>query len=200
MNFSYAPKIGEIITIGWQTNILNLGIYVIAMVIYAVIIYKFYRMLAKKEMFKIKIDKPDHDILKILASIWEFVLFILHSIVVFPIVTSLWFIVLGGFLMFLSKSSDVGQILLITMTLIASSRITSYFNEDLAKDLAKLIPFALLGIFIVDPTYFSLSATFDKFMSLPNFLPALLQYFITVIMMEFLLALGSKVFSKTEDE
>ena len=38
------------------------------------------------------------------------------------------------------------------MGLVAATRITAYYNEDLSRDMAKTIPFALLGIMIIDYT------------------------------------------------
>jgi hypothetical protein len=181
------------------TNLLSLGIYVAGMVLYGLTIWTFYRHLAKKEILILDLKKPERGFWRFLAYTWEVTLYLLQSIIIFPIITLLWFTVLGSFILFLSKSNDVGQILLVTMTIIASSRLTAYFNEDLARELAKLIPIALLGVFIVDPSYFSMQATLNKFYSLPKFLPAMIQYFIAVVTLEFLLNTAYRLFWRKKE-
>ena len=57
--------------------------------------------------------------------------------------------------MLLSKFSSPNHILVVSVSLVAAIRVTSYYNEQLSQDLAKMIPFALLGIFLVDATFFS---------------------------------------------
>jgi len=167
------------------TSLTNLFIYVISVSIYAIIIWHFYRHLGKRSIFKVDMEPPK--ILGFLTSIWEFIMFIFKSLILFPLITITWFLVLGGFLLVLSKSQDVGQILLMSMTVITSARITAYYNEDLSKDIAKLVPFALLGVFIVDPTYFSVESTLDKIFSLPSFGYIVLQYILAIVALEFVL-------------
>lgn len=71
-----------------------------------------------------------------------------------------WFVVLATLLTFLSKNQSFDTILLVAISVVGAVRVTSYYNEDLSKDLAKMLPFALLGVFIVDISYFDLSSSF----------------------------------------
>ncbi|MBU0758666.1 MAG: hypothetical protein KKF44_11460 [Nanoarchaeota archaeon] len=163
----------------------SLFFYAISVSLYAVVIWHFYRHLGKRAIFKVDLNEPK--ILSFLHRFWGFVQFLVRSLVIFPIITTLWFLVLGGFLLVLSKSQNIEQILLMSMTVITAARITAYYNEDLAKDVAKLVPFALLGVFIVDPTYFSIDIVIQKINSLPGYFYLIIQYIFALVTLEFIL-------------
>jgi len=55
-----------------------------------------------------------------------------------------WFMVLSLLMIMISKVPDLGQIFQISIALVSVIRITAYYNEDLSRDLAKMLPFALL--------------------------------------------------------
>ncbi|MBT3464845.1 hypothetical protein HN451_07670 [archaeon] len=96
---------------------------------------------------------------------------------------------LSVLLLFLSKSQTVQQTLLTSMTIVAASRLASYYSEDLAKDLAKMIPFALLGVFLVDPSFFSIDVVLEKIKLLPSLWIVIVQYIIFTGILEFILVL-----------
>jgi len=185
MNLTSSLINPDLILVDLSKNWGNTIIYVVAIALYTAIIWHFYRNLSNKTLFKLDIEKPTR--FKFLHKMWEFILFIIRAAILFPLYSILWFSILSMFLLFLSKSQDVGQILLMSVTLISVARITAYFNEDLSKDVAKIIPFTLLGVFIVDPTYFSIEKTISKILLLPSYLPNILQYFLFIVVLEFLL-------------
>ena len=67
----------------------------------------------------------------------------------------------------------------------AATRITSYYKEDLSQDIAKILPLAVIGIFVVDPTFFSLDIAIGRFYEVPSLVPLLIQYLVFIIVMEF---------------
>jgi len=185
---SYISEIPSLVAQDLWTNLFDFGVYAFGMFLYVIMVWHFYRALAKRDtvdvnQFQLLIKHP------MLHAIKNFLSFLVHSLVIFPIITFIWFLILGAFLLVLSRTHDVAQILLISMSIIAVSRITAYYNEDLAKDVAKLVPFALLGVFIVDPRYFELTDLIDKIKTVPFYLPQMLQYLITIVFLEFILRL-----------
>ena len=80
----------------------------------------------------------------------------LKYILLFPLVAFAWFGVLVVMVAFLSKTGEVQDLLLIAMAVLSSIRVTSYYTEDLSRDIAKILPFALLGIFLIDLNYFQI--------------------------------------------
>ena len=69
---------------------------------------------------------------------------------------------------FLAPDIDHDFVFLIVISLVVAIRIAAYYKEDLSKNLAKMIPFSLLGIFLVNNTLF----TIDQFVErLDDFFP-----------------------------
>ena len=127
-NASYVSNLPALIQKDLSTNLLNLVAYIIGMVLYAIVIWFFYRHLAKRDIFKVELKMPKQGFWAFLSGIWEFLMYLYRSLIIFPLITILWFLVLGGFLLFLSKSNDVNQILLMAVTIIGAARVTAYFH------------------------------------------------------------------------
>jgi hypothetical protein len=47
---------------------------------------------------------------------------------------------------------------LVATSVVGAVRVISYFSEDLARDVAKMLPFAVLGVFLVDAGSFNWDA------------------------------------------
>jgi len=150
-------------------------IFLVGMIIYAFFIFKFYRFLARRDIFHIK-KGGLHPVLYVLAYIF-----------LYPVIAFLWFIIMSILLVFLAKEQAVQNVLLISITLITAVRATAYHSEDLSRDLAKMLPFALLGIFLVDITYFSFDSSINMLVQLPSLWRIMVYYLIFIIAIEFVL-------------
>lgn len=168
-------------------------IYVGAMVLYSVIVWHFYRFLSKRSLMEVNLDKYNYSKNPVLTKVFHYIFFSLKFVFVFPVLTFVWFSALSGLLFFLS-SQPIENILLTSITLVAAIRATAYYSEDLSKDLAKMLPFALLGVFIINPTFFSVEEILVKIYQLPSFLPLLLAYLVFTVILEVALKLLRFVF------
>ena len=65
--------------------------------------------------------------------------------------------------------------------------ITAYYTKDFSKDVAKMLPFAVLGVFLVDSTYFSFEALVERISLLPENVNLILQFLIMIIIVEWIL-------------
>jgi hypothetical protein len=90
-------------------------------------------------------------------------------------------------LIFLTRTYSINQLLATAFAIIVAIRITSYYTEDLSKDVAKMLPFALLGIALVDPTYFTFELVTERFNSLPGFVNIIAQFIFLIIIVEWIL-------------
>ena len=106
---------------------------------------------------------------------------------IFPLFVFFWFSILSVMIILLSKTQAVGNILLVSMALVASVRATSYYNEDLSRDLAKMLPFALLGVFLIDISIFSIFESIAMIKTLPSMWRPMVYYLGFVIGLELLL-------------
>lgn len=162
-------------------------IFVLAMSIYSVFVFKFYRFLAKKDIieFNLKIyNRANHWILKTVLGI---VFYVIEYIMFLPIVIFIWFAVLAILLTFLARNQPIESILLVAIAVVGAVRITSYYNEDLAKDLAKMLPFALLGVFLVDISYFNIETSIEMIKNVKLHTDILIYYLGFIVMLELIL-------------
>jgi len=182
-NTSYIPKINEFaenlsiekIIGGDFSGLASVFYLAIAIAIYAVIIYKFYRYIATRDCFKPSERKHT----KLMGFLKYFFLF--------PFVAVIYFMGFSLMLLFLSKDISVGVVLSTSFAVILAIRITAYYTEDLSKDLAKMLPFALLGLFLVSPSFFEYQDVIDKVNSFPDFANTAVQFIIFLIIVEWIL-------------
>ena len=74
------------------------------------------------------------------------------------------------------------------MALVASVRISSYYKQNLARDIAKLVPFALLAVFLIDGgTAFDWGQSLSLIKQIPSLLDTLIYYFAFVFGLELIL-------------
>ena len=158
--------------------------YLIIMIaIYSVLIYHFYRYIARRDCFKPSARKHS-----------KFVGFMKYFFL-YPVVAMVFF--LGFSLIFISLTDpntyEVIQILPIAFAIIVAIRITAYYTEDLSKDVAKMLPFAVLGVFLIDSTYFEMDVVMERISSLPQYVNTIVQFLILIILVEWILRIALNV-------
>ena len=94
----------------------------------------------------------------------------------------------------LISSRPFAHVLLASMGLVAAIRIAAYYNEDLSKDLAKMIPFALLGIFIIDVRLITLPDVMNIFWQIIYVWKNIAYYLMLTIYLEIILRIFSGIF------
>lgn len=175
--------------------IISLFYLIISIAIYSVIIYHFYRYIARRDCFK----PSDRKHSKTIGFCKYFFLF--------PFVAMVFFMGFSLMLIFLTKNYEIDALLSTSFAIIVAIRITAYYTEDLSKDVAKMLPFALLGVFLVDPTYFTIDSVNQRINSLPEHVNLILQFLFLIIIVEWILRIAlvlrhiifSKKIVKTKD-
>ena len=135
-----------------DVSTLDLLSFSLGMVAYGVFIWHFYRLISRREIVSLPLKKYDSDGRKITSI----VAYAIKYMVVFPLVITSWFFVYSLFMFFLAPEMKQDFVFLVVISLVTAIRIAAYYKEDLSKDLAKMIPFALLGIFLVNTSLFTL--------------------------------------------
>jgi len=181
------------VTFSW-TVVKPLILFVLSMVIYSIFIFKFYRFVANRDIFKLDLKKYSKSSHPVIRKTGEFLLYIIEYVFLFPVFTFFWYGMITIMLVFLSREQSVQNILLVSIALVGAIRITSYYDEDLSKDLAKMLPFALLGIFLVDISFFSFSSSISLVTEIPGFWNTILHYLLFVIVLEFVLRIGYGIY------
>jgi hypothetical protein len=157
-------------------------VYLIGMAIYAIFIFKFYRFVAKRDIFTFKNKKQEKH--KTFEKTTGVLSYLIKHIIIFPVLIFFWFAVFAALLAFLSKSQSIESILLISFVVVSTIRVTAYYHEDLSRDLAKMLPFALLAVFIVDITYFTIDHSIEVITSMPSYWKTLVYYMGFAIVLE----------------
>lgn len=81
--------------------------------------------------------------------------------VVFPTLAYVWFTILVILLGFMYNDKEPGDLLFISVSILAAVRVTAYHSPDLARDIAKILPFGLLGVFLVNLGDFDYGKSID---------------------------------------
>jgi len=68
--------------------------------------------------------------------------------------------------------------------LIAAVRITSQVSENLSRDLAKIVPFTLLALFLIEPNFFDFSLLIGRFNQIPSVLVKIPYYLLFIVGIE----------------
>lgn len=195
LNSKKMVALAEIFNYGSYEIIKPLATYTVGIIIYAVFTWHFYRSLAKRDLFKIDLHKYNvakHPLLKKTVSI---IIYIFEYIIFFPLLTFIWFAFLAGFILLLSKVQTLEGALLVAMAIVAATRVTAYYAEGLSQDLAKIFPFALLAVFVIDPNFFTYSSFIEKIKTMPNIWKTLLNYILFTIVLEFIIRVPYSIYN-----
>jgi hypothetical protein len=174
-----------------------LSAFLIGVSIYSVFIFKFYRFVAKRDIFKFEIEKFDDSNHSGIKKFFHVISYIIKHIFVLPLFIFFWFIVFAVILAFLSKNDSMQIILLISISMVSVIRIMAYYDEDLSKDLAKMLPFALLGVFLVDISYFSLSTSWETIKQLVGLWKIAVYCLVFILVLEFIFRTFKGIFKSS---
>ena len=171
------------------TTYIEIFAFMVGIFLYSLFIWFFYRNLAKRDLFKLDLSKYDHPEVdhKRAKKVGSVFLYILKHFIVFPFYVAFWFLVFTVFLVALTENVTLAQIAIISTALVSTVRVTSYIKEDLSNDLAKLAPFALLGVFLTDPNFFSLDLLITRVTDIPSLGWKLIHFLSFCIFLEWML-------------
>ncbi len=151
-----AAELGGIIYAQLQAQVgattANVIVMALVLVAYAAVIGLFYKTFSKRNIIEVDWSKVGPSMFSQVASR---VTFFMEYILLFPFATFVWFVLLTIFLFFMSKTGTISDMMFASISLVAATRVCAYFDEEIAADIAKMVPLAILGVFIVEPTMFS---------------------------------------------
>ncbi len=160
---------------------------VAGMAAYAVFVFKFYRFVASRDMFGLDLSKNDRMRDAVAWDLIFLVWYVVRYVILFPAFAFFWFAVLTLILVFLSEERELSQVLLIAMATVSAIRVSAYYNEELSRDLAKILPFAVLGVFIIDTSFFNVQSSLDTLTEISTHRETIAYYLIFLVALEFCL-------------
>ena len=168
-----------------------MGFYILGMSIYTLFVFKFYRFLASKDIFEFDVSRLQESKHPAVRVVLHVVFYVAQYLFVFPLVAFFWFAAFTVLLSFLAPDRPFSDILLVALAVVGTIRISAYVTEDLSRDLAKILPFAVLGIFIVNVSFFKTSESFEVLRQANSDREWILYYLVFLIALEFALRISS---------
>jgi len=176
-------------------NFVNLFFLVLLIVIYSVFVWKFYRFIATKNIIKLNLNQYNKSEHAFFSKIISGAFYFIEYIIILPFLIFFWFSIFTIFLIILTNIPEMKTILIISTIIVAAIRMTSYYKEDLARDLAKLLPFTLLGVAITQPGSFHLETILGHLNKIPTLFGSISNYLIFIIVLEIILRSFELIFS-----
>ncbi len=165
----------------------ELFIFSLSIVIYGILIFHFYRFVAKRDVFGFDIEQFKREKTSFFDALFNSFLGLIKYGGIFPFFVFVWFAGFSVLLSFMAKDLLPAEILRLSVAFVAAIRIASYYNDDLAKDLAKLVPLALLGVALIDPNFFNLDLVKQTIEQMPEFITDIATYFSFIVVLEWAL-------------
>ena len=161
------------------------------MVVYAMFIFAFYTRVSKKFVVDVQWKEYKNAAHPTLLKLWDRFVYSLKYILLSPFLFFLWGAVITLLLLLFngSKPVPVETTLLISMSLLATIRVTAYLKNELAGELAKTLPLAILAVFVLDMNSIDVSAFFGKVTGLQQHIALIAFYFAFTVALELLLRL-----------
>lgn len=179
-----------------------LSLYTFFIVGYTVFIWKFYRFLSSKDILHLNLNQYNYSKHPKLEKFLVVCLYIIEYMVILPFLVLFWFSILSIFLLLLSETGDIQQILMISAAIIAAVRVTAYIQEDLSKEIAKILPFTVLAMFIMKADLFDATKLFKSIIEIPQLFSHIFMFIVFIFFIEFVLRivyLGVQVFVSEEE-
>ena len=171
-----------------------LALFVVSIVIYGVFVFHFYRFLARKDIFQLDLSKYNESGHPALRKTVSVIFYFIKSLVMFPLFVAFWFVTLAGLMLVMGRGQSIDGIMLGAMGVVATIRVCAYYNTALATDIAKILPFALLGIMLIDSTLVQIPESAETIQVASARIETVAYYLIAVVVLEFLLRIVSGIF------
>jgi hypothetical protein len=169
---------------GESNTIFVLLFFTTIIVIYSIFIFYFYQFLAKKNIIELNLNQYNRNENPTLVKFFAVIFYIIEYLIFLPIITFFWFSILAVLILILAEGIEVNTVLLITTALVASVRATSYVSKNLAKDLAKMVPFTLLAIALTKPGFFQISTLISRLGEIPTLFSNVPLYLVFIVSVE----------------
>ena len=164
-----------------------LSLYVVGITAYGVFVFHFYRFLASKDIFNLDLDRHNHARHRVLRKTIALAFYVFRSLVVFPVLVFFWFIVMAGLLYLMAKNQTVDGVLLAAMGVVGAIRVSAFYNKQLAIDLAKILPYALLGIVLIDNSLIQIPGSTESVLAALSNWGTMAYYLVAVVALEFVM-------------
>ncbi len=174
-------------------NFFNLFFLALLVFAYATFVWKLHKFISTKNVLNLKLKQYNTIEHPTLAKIASIGLYVLEYIVIMPFLIFFWFAIFGLALTIFTNL-QVNEILIVSTVIVAAIRITSYSNELIARQVAKLLPLTVLADSLLVPGFFSFERVLNNINQIPNFLSQIVYYLAFITLVEIILRLFDSFF------
>ena len=176
------------------SNVLGpLALVIVSIAVYGIFVFHFYRFLARKDIFRLDLQKHNQAKRPFLRKTISVVFYVFKFLLVYPIFVFIWFAVIAGLLYLMSRNQSIDNVMLAAMGVVGAIRMCSYYNGALATDISKILPFALLGIMLIDNSFIQIPNSTEGVREAALRLDTVLYYLVAVVALELVLRMLSGI-------
>lgn len=129
--------------------------FIIGIAIYSLFVWYFYRFISQRDLFPrlfslIFRHKQGENASKVMH-----IVFATSYAILFPLVIFVWFVPLSFFLFLIGENMPFQMALFVSLAIIGVVRILTYYREEAAKEVSKMIPYAILSFFLTSLAVFT---------------------------------------------
>ena len=170
----------------WR-DIITVLFFILVIFIYSILVWKFYRAVAHKDVIALNLQQYNSLEYPTLKKMWAAFLYFLEYLVIAPFLIFFWFAVFALVILIFSDGLSVHQTLLLSAAIVGSIRLCAYYSQDLAREVAKLLPLTILGIMILTPGFLSIERAVNSLGQVPEFILTVGYYLAVIITLEIVL-------------
>ena len=168
-----------------------LAVLLAEILLYALFVFAFYRFMARRDIIAANLSRYNKAGHRFARAVFYFI----QHVVIFPILIICWTTGIVMVLSLMGQDKSPESILLVSVALVCTIRVAAYFTEDLSRDLAKMLPFAILGLYLVNKSYVSLSVSSGVIKELPDHWEVIVYYIVFAVVLELALRIVHGIIS-----
>ncbi len=152
--------------------------------IYVLVTIKFSRFIGTRNIIGLNLQQYNNARHPFFEKILGAGLYIIEYLVLAPFLAVLWLLAFLLLVTLLSEDLSGTTIMLIATLTVAVIRIMAYYQEDVAIDVAKVLPFALLAIYLSSSKLSTIIGVGEAVQEIIKNLPLLSVYFLFIVLLE----------------
>jgi len=171
----------------------SLLIFTIGTALYVGYVFIFYKFISTNKVLDLDLHQYAQGAYPKIKTMFGMLLWTVEFLIIFPIIAFFWSVAYAVMLAFMTENMTMLEIIIVSVSLVASVRIISYFSEEAADILAQTVPLTILAIFYIDIHFIRWSQVMELLKSL-EFLGMVMVYsLIFIVALEFVMRIGQKV-------
>lgn len=171
-------------------DILTVAFFISLIFLYSVFIWKVYHMISKKDIISLNLrqyNSLEHPVMnKILAGI----LYFIEYIIILPFLILFWYVLFAVVLLIFSEGLAIKQVLFLSAAVVGSIRLLAYYKHEISAEIAKLLPFTILAITLLNPKFLDLGRFYESIVQVPNLIFSIGYILLFIICLEIVLRLA----------